>query len=88
MEASNYGGIENVTQEFLSMIKLPNENGARLNYLFIIPPVVPNHDESYAFPVGAALVCSALKASGRRVFTLNLNYKTDPHKWMKHMSLR
>jgi hypothetical protein len=48
-----------------------------LRYLLVIPRFVSQDDMSYQFPTGFALVSSALKASGRDVYTLNLNYKAD-----------
>jgi radical SAM superfamily enzyme YgiQ (UPF0313 family) len=68
---------ENVTQEFLNLIRLPAAGAKRLRYLLVIPRFVSQDDMSYQFPTGFALVSSALKASGRDVYTLNLNYKAD-----------
>jgi radical SAM superfamily enzyme YgiQ (UPF0313 family) len=69
---------EHITQEFLDIIKLPNPSGKRLNYLLVMPYYVEDTARIYLFPHGIALVLSALKASGRSVFTLNLNYKENP----------
>ena len=69
--------IEHITQEFLDMIKLPNPNGRKLNYLFIMPRYITRNDTIYVFPVGFAMVCASIKASGRNVITLNLNYKDN-----------
>ena len=69
--------IEHITQEFLDLIKLPNETGARLNYLMVMPRIVTRRDMTYQLPYGFCMVSAALKASGRNVFTLNLNYKED-----------
>jgi radical SAM superfamily enzyme YgiQ (UPF0313 family) len=68
--------IENITEEFLDMIRLPNSDCKALNYLIVMPPVV-SVDIQYRFPTGLALVSSGLKASGRNVFTLNLTYKEN-----------
>jgi radical SAM superfamily enzyme YgiQ (UPF0313 family) len=70
--------IKNITPEFMSKIKLPNEAGKRLNYLIVMPKLTENDNVQYIFPVGMPYVSAALKASGRSVFTLNLNYKSDP----------
>lgn len=69
----------NITQQFLDLIKLPNPNGKPLNYLFVMPIFGRWNDTRYSIPYGFCLVSSALKASGRNVFTLNLNYKTNPY---------
>ncbi|MDR1378054.1 MAG: B12-binding domain-containing radical SAM protein [Synergistaceae bacterium] len=68
---------EHVTQEFLDIIKLPSPDGKRLNYLIVMPRMAERDDISYPFPYGLCIVSSALKASGRNVFTLNLNYKQN-----------
>ncbi|TWH47403.1 B12-binding domain-containing radical SAM protein [Sporomusa sp. KB1] len=70
---------EHITQEFLDLIKLPNTNAQRLNYLFVMPRIVTRDDMTYQLPYGFCMVSSALKASGRSVFTLNLNYKANPY---------
>ncbi|WP_094606113.1 hypothetical protein SPSIL_007830 [Sporomusa silvacetica DSM 10669] len=70
---------EHITQEFLDLIKLPNTNAKRLNYLFVMPRIVTRDDMTYQLPYGFCMVSSALKASGRSVFTLNLNYKANPY---------
>lgn len=69
--------IEHITQEFLDMIRLPNPDGKRLNYLFIMPKYTSRNDTIYTFPIGFGLVCASIKASGRNVTTLNLNYKEN-----------
>ena len=71
--------VKNITQEFLDLIKLPNPNAKKLNYLFVMPRFVMNDDETYIMPIGLCYVSSALKASGRNVLTLNLNYKAEPY---------
>lgn len=68
--------IQNVTQEFLDSIKLPNPYGKKLNYLLVVPRYRQD-DYAYFFPIGLAMVSSALKASGRNVQVLNLNYKEN-----------
>ncbi len=85
MDIQNHYEIGNITPEFLSMIKLPDKNGKKLNYLIVVPPSGMGEDTSYSFPFGIAMVCSSLKASGRPVFVLNLNYKIDHGKWLNHM---
>ena len=84
MSSTNYTKIQNITPEFLSIIKLPNEKGKKINYLMVLPVMAPDHNCQYSFPIGFASVCSALKSSGRKVFTLNLNYKLDPVKLLRH----
>jgi len=73
----NVSEIENITSEFLSMIKLPVKSAKSLNYLVAIPKLVHDDEIEYAFPIGIASVTSALKASGRIVFTLNMNYVSE-----------
>lgn len=70
---------ENITQQFLDLIKLPNPNGKCLRYLFVMPRIAMGVNNAYRMPYGFCLVSSALKASGRNVFTLNLNYKPNPY---------
>jgi radical SAM superfamily enzyme YgiQ (UPF0313 family) len=70
---------EHITQEFLNLIKLPNPNAKKLNYLFVMPRIATSDNELYMISYGLCLVSSALKASGRNVFTLNLNYKANPY---------
>jgi len=84
---TNHDGIENVTPEFLSMIKLPTEQGDKLNYLIVCPIMAYDTDIAHNFPIGIAFVAAALKASGRAVFTLNLNYKRKPLLHMQHAIL-
>lgn len=69
---------EHVTDCFIEAIKLPSSNGKQLNYLFVMPQTVSNDDTAYVIPYGLCLVSSSLKASGRNVSTLNMNYKTSP----------
>ncbi|WP_094606112.1 hypothetical protein SPSIL_007820 [Sporomusa silvacetica DSM 10669] len=78
---------EHITQEFLDLIKLPNPNpnAKRLNYLLVMPRIAMNDDTIYMMPYGFCLVSSALKASGRNVFTLNLNYKTNPYELLRQV---
>lgn len=71
--------IENITPEFLSIIRLPDISGRKLNYLIVVPVIAEDGVSAYDLPLGIALVSSALKASGRSVFTLNLNYKNEPY---------
>ncbi|MDR1378010.1 MAG: B12-binding domain-containing radical SAM protein [Synergistaceae bacterium] len=73
---------KHITQEFLDMVKLPEKDGKRLNYLLVMPRMVECDDRSYQFPYGLCIVSSALKASGRNVFTLNLNSK---HNHLEHL---
>jgi len=74
---SNITEIEHITPEFLSMIKLPDEKCKQLNYLLVMPimPEVPAFE--FIFQVGIAYVSSALKASGRKVFILNLDLNSS-----------
>lgn len=46
-----------------------------MNYLFVMPSSTKIKTQAYVFPIGIAYVSSSLKASGRNVTTLNLNYK-------------
>jgi len=75
--------IEHITQEFLDMIKLPDSSGRHLNYLLVMPRMMVRKDKAYLFPYGFCMVSAALKASGRSVFTLNLNYKKDIYSLLK-----
>jgi len=89
-EYTTYNEIENVVPEFLSMIKLPEENGKKLNYLIVCPIASPDGIDkltAYGFPLGMAMVSSALKASGRNVYNLNFNYKAEPLRYLKHAIL-
>jgi len=83
----NNTDIQNITPEFISMIKLPEMAGKSLNYLMVMPVLTKDKNEQYGFPVGFASVSSALKASGRKVFTLNLNYKSEPLRLLEHIIL-
>jgi len=71
-------GIQNITPEFLSMIKLPDEKGKKLKYLIVVPISIYDYNVGYFFPLGTAYVSAALKASGREVFAFNMNYKINP----------
>ena len=68
--------IPNITSEFLSMIKLPDENCKMLNYLLVIPAIPRMASgriaSGFVFQIGIAYLSSALKASGRKLFTINL----------------
>jgi len=77
MSGKGIEGIENKTAGFLEMIKLPLPGSKVLNYLFVIP-AAPQLE------YGVAYVCSALKSSGRNVFTLNLNLASDPKRTLAH----
>lgn len=46
-----------------------------MKYLIAMPQVTKIKDQQYPFPIGIAYVSGALKASGRSVLALNLNYK-------------
>lgn len=74
--------IENITQQFLNMIKLPDSSCKRLNYLIVMPCQADMRSQYY-FPIGMGIVSSSLKASGRTVFTLNLTYKENPQELLK-----
>jgi radical SAM superfamily enzyme YgiQ (UPF0313 family) len=62
--------------EFISLIKRP-KYGKPYNWLIVMPKITALDDQQYNFPVGIAYVSSALKVSGRNVFTLNMNYKSE-----------
>lgn len=79
---------ENITDEFLELIKLPNVNGKTLNYLMVMPSFARWDDEAYRMPYGFCLVSSSLKASGRNVYTLNLNYKENPYDLLSEVILK
>ena len=74
--------IENITQEFLEMIKLPDATCKKLNYLIVMPRQADMRSQYY-FPIGLGIVASSLKASGRAVFTLNLTYKENYEQHLK-----
>jgi len=74
---------ENITQQFLDAVELPNPDGKHLNYLFVMPRFTTQMNSAYRMPYGFCLVSSALKASGRTVFTLNLNYKENPYELLQ-----
>lgn len=67
--------LGNITEEFLSQIKFPDQTSKKLNYLMVIPYKLTN---KYAFPAGLGIVAASLKASGRSVFTLNLDIYDEP----------
>lgn len=46
-----------------------------MKYCIIMPKLTEVDELSYQFPIGIAYVSAALKASGRKVITYNLNYK-------------
>jgi len=46
-----------------------------MKYCIIIPKYTDFFDQAYFFPIGIAYVASSLRASGRDVISLNLNYK-------------
>lgn len=74
--------IENITQQFLDMIHLPDSSCKKLNYLIVMPSQADMRSQYY-FPIGMGIVSSCLKASGRAVFTLNLTYKENPQELLK-----
>jgi radical SAM superfamily enzyme YgiQ (UPF0313 family) len=74
--------IENITQQFLNMIELPDSSYKKLNYLIVMPSQADMRSQYY-FPIGMGIVSSCLKASGRTVFTLNLTYKENPQELLK-----
>ena len=67
--------LGNITEEFLGMIKMPSEFGKVLRYMLVIPHKATN---KYAFPAGLGIVAASLKASGRIVYTLNLDIYNNP----------
>ena len=46
----------------------------KLKWCITIPRMT-NNESTYVFPIGVGYVCSSLKATGRNVLTLNMNYK-------------
>lgn len=73
--------LGNITPEFLSKIKFPDGDGSTLNYLMVIPYKLTN---KYAFPAGLGIVTASLKASGRNVYTLNLDLYDNPLNILEH----
>ncbi|MDR2089691.1 MAG: cobalamin-dependent protein [Clostridiales Family XIII bacterium] len=69
--------IENVTDAFLNSIKAPRPDGNALNCLLVVPRMAESDRAAYLFPTGLAYISSAVKASGRNLHVLNLNYKND-----------
>lgn len=80
--------IEHVTQNFIDAIKLPNPNTRQLNYLLVMPRIATRNDMTYQLPYGLCMVSAALKASGRSVYTLNLNYKEHPYELLRETILK
>ena len=80
-----YPKIPNITPEFLSMIKLPDEKCKKLNYLLVMPVMPRMASFTFTFQVGIAYISSALKASGRNLFTLNLDLDStgNPYELLK-----
>lgn len=74
--------IENITQEFLDIIRLPDLSCKKFNYLIVMPSQADMRSQYY-FPIGIGIVSSCLKASGRTVFTLNLTYKENPQELLR-----
>lgn len=71
--------IHNITEKFLNTIKLPSLDGKQLRYLFVMPKICPYYYAPYVLPYGFLLVCAAFRASGRDVYTLNLNSIPTPY---------
>ena len=82
--------IANITQEFLSMIKLPDEKCKKLNYLLVMPISESVNRFEFIFHVGIAYISSALKASGRQLFILNLDHVNtgNPYVLLKQEIIR
>ena len=76
--------MTNITQEFISMIKLPDESGKSLNFLIVMSASMHTPGVPYVLQSGLCYVSSALKASGRKVLTLNLNHKSDKKRLLEH----
>ncbi len=57
---------------------VPPKGRNELNYLLIVPQLASNNDEQYVLPLGLAYISAALKATGRNIIVLNLNYKNEP----------
>ena len=47
------------------------------NWLLVMPRMTVWNEQQYVFPIGLPHISSALKISGRRVFTINLTYKEE-----------
>ena len=65
--------MDNAFDKFKEMVPCVESEGC--NWLLVMPKITFLDDQQYNFPVGIPYVSSALKATGRCVFTLNLNYK-------------
>lgn len=48
-----------------------------MNYLIVAPRMTTTNEQYYPFPMGIAYVSSSLKATGRKVVTLNITYKQE-----------
>lgn len=46
-----------------------------MNYLIVMPQITKIKNQYYPFPIGIAYVSASLKKAGKKVSTLNLNYK-------------
>lgn len=79
---------EHITEEFLNLIKLPSANGKELKYLFVMPRMANDMKTAYRIPYGFCMVSSALKASGRTVYTLNLNYHENPYELLRETIIK
>ena len=66
--------MNKVIENFRKIVNC-KKGGKDFNWLIVMPKITMIDDQQYVFPVGIAYVSSALKATGRNVFTLNLNYK-------------
>jgi radical SAM superfamily enzyme YgiQ (UPF0313 family) len=73
------------TPDFLSFKNMIRHtiSGDSLNYLIVMPATAVNNDSQYFFQIGIAYVSSALRLSGRNVWTLNLNYQENKYDVLK-----
>ena len=67
----------NSFDKFKQIASCVSQECQSLNWLIVMPKITMMEDQQYSFPIGLAYVSSALKATGRNVFTLNLNYKKE-----------
>ena len=59
-----------------------------LNYLIVMPLFQSHPDDAYYFPLGLPYISSAMKKAGFKVYTLNLNHKTDPYEVLRERIAR
>ena len=58
-------------EEFRKSVPCAPSHGKNLKWLIVVPRMAVVEEDQYGFPLGIAYVSSALKATGRNVYTLH-----------------